>query len=148
MAFPGTIAVTSPDLEHRTRLADRFTADHENDVPRIHVSGVPTEAVELALVCHDPDAPIPFGFTHWSLFGIPADSESISAESGREGPNSTGGCAYYGPQPPHGHGGHSYYFWVYALSRPVDGEPTREEFLRDYAGDILEQNRLIGYYSR
>ena len=148
MAFPGTITVTSPDFDNRTRLADRFTADHDNEAPRIRVAGVPDGTVELALVCHDPDAPIPFGFTHWTVFGIPADAAEITASSGREGENSTGGSAYYGPQPPHGHGDHSYYFWVYALARAVDGEPTREEFLRDYAGDILEQNRLIGYYSR
>lgn len=148
MAFPGTIAVTSPDFDDRTRLADRFAYQHENVAPAIQVSGVPDEAVELALICHDPDAPIPFGWTHWTVYGIAPDTATITAASGREGKTNFDEVGYGGPMPPEGHGEHSYYFWVYALSREVEGEPTREEFLRDYADAILEQNRLVGTYSR
>jgi phosphatidylethanolamine-binding protein (PEBP) family uncharacterized protein len=53
---------------------------------------------------------------------------------------------YYGPQPPPGHGDHHYYFWVYALDTNVEGTPTREEFLQKYAGNIIEQNRIVGIY--
>lgn len=53
-----------------------------------------------------------------------------------------------GPQSPVGHGDHRYYFWVYALSRPVDGTPSREEFLDAYADAILEQNRVVGTFAR
>jgi phosphatidylethanolamine-binding protein (PEBP) family uncharacterized protein len=62
------------------------------------------------------------------------------------GPNGAGGKQYYGPQPPAGHGEHHYYFWVYALDTKVDGTPTREEFLQKYAGNIIEQNRIVGIY--
>ncbi|WP_156758844.1 YbhB/YbcL family Raf kinase inhibitor-like protein [Microbacterium karelineae] len=148
MAFPGTIAVSSPDFGDRTRMPDRFTAEHEDVAPVIEVTGVPADAVELALICHDPDAPIPHGWTHWTLFGIPADATTIAADIGREGITTKGEAGYSGPLPPPGHGDHSYYFWVYALSRPVAGEPTREEFLRDYADAVIEQNRVVGLYSR
>ncbi|WP_260406160.1 YbhB/YbcL family Raf kinase inhibitor-like protein [Microbacterium sp. G2-8] len=148
MAFPGTITVTTPDFADRTRMPDRFAAEHEDIAPMIEVSGVPSEAVELALICHDPDAPIPFGWTHWTVFGIAPDQTTITAESGREGVTTKGEAGYSGPLPPPGHGDHSYYFWVYALSRRVEGEPTREEFLRDYADAVIEQNRVIGIYSR
>jgi len=53
---------------------------------------------------------------------------------------------YYGPQPPAGHGEHHYYFWVYALDTKVEGTPNREEFLQKYAGNIIEQNRIVGIY--
>lgn len=148
MAFPGTITVSSPDFADRTRMPDALTADHGSQEPVIEVSGVPAEAVELALVCHDPDAPLPLGFTHWTVYGIPADAVRITGASGREGMTNAGKKGYYGPQPPVGHGDHSYYFWVYALSRKVEGEPSSDDFLHEYADDILEQNRLVGYYSR
>ena len=45
-----------------------------------------------------------------------------------------------------GHGEHHYYFWVYALDTTVEGTPTREEFLQKYAGNIIEQNRIVGIY--
>ncbi|WP_051172262.1 YbhB/YbcL family Raf kinase inhibitor-like protein [Microbacterium indicum] len=148
MAFPGTITVTSPDFASGDLIPYEFSADGGSQTPLIEVSGVPSEAVELALISHDPDAPLPFGFTHWTIFGIPADAARITKESGRQGVTSTGRPGYYGPQPPVGHGDHHYYFWVYALARPVEGEPTREEFLTQYADAILEQNRLVGRYSR
>lgn len=129
-------------------MPDPLTADHGSKAPIIEVAGVPDEAVELALICHDPDAPMPLGFTHWAVYGIPADTARVTGESGRAGLTDAGESHYYGPQPPVGHGDHSYYFWVYAMSRRVEGEPSRDVFLHDYADAILEQNRLVGYYSR
>jgi phosphatidylethanolamine-binding protein (PEBP) family uncharacterized protein len=43
---------------------------------------------------------------------------------------------------------HHYYFWVYALKAPVDGEPSREEFLARYGKDIIEQARFVATYRR
>ena len=45
-------------------------------------------------------------------------------------------------------GEHHYYFWVFALSRPVEGTPSREEFLDQYADAIIEQARTVGLFSR
>ncbi|MGW2514140.1 YbhB/YbcL family Raf kinase inhibitor-like protein [Streptomyces scopuliridis] len=113
--------------------------------------GVPDGTVELALIVHDPDAPLPHGFTHWVVYGIdPADAAVHPPDSGfayREEPNSLGTQAYTGPQPPPGHGTHRYCFWVYALDTAVTGEPTREEFLSAYGDHVIEQNRLVGTYS-
>lgn len=148
MAFPGTIQVTTPDFEANARMPYEYTADGGSSAPVLEVSGVPDEAVELAVVCHDPDAPLPRGFTHWTLYGIDRDVTTITPSSGRTGPNSTGETRYFGPKPPQEHGDHRYYFWVYALSRPVEGTPTREEFLDAYADAIIEQNRVVGTYSR
>ena len=68
------------------------------------------------------------------------------AKIGVVGPNGAGDHQYYGPQPPAGHGEHHYYFWVYALDTNVEGTPTREAFLDTYAGNIIEQNRIVGLY--
>lgn len=148
MAFPGTIQVTTPDFEANGRMPEEFSADGGSTTPTLEVTGVPEDAVELAVVCHDPDAPLPRGFTHWTLYGLDRDATRITAHSGRSGANSTGESGYFGPKPPEGHGDHRYYFWVYALSRPVEGTPTREEFLDAYADAIIEQNRVVGTFSR
>lgn len=131
-------------------LPFRHAHDQDNVLPALEIEGVPSDAVELALICHDPDAPLPFGFTHWTAYGIDTETTSIGeGESvGREGPTGFGETGYGGPLPPEGHGTHRYYVWVYALSRAVEGEPSREEFLRDYGDDIIEQNRVVGTYQR
>ncbi|MFC5337475.1 YbhB/YbcL family Raf kinase inhibitor-like protein [Leucobacter denitrificans] len=140
------LAISSPDIASLGAIDDAFAAETGNQVPRLEISGVPAEAVELAVILHDPDAPLPQGFTHWTVYGI--DPQSADVTSGRVGPNGIGEASYSGPQPPHGHGQHHYYFWVYALSRKVEGEPSREEFLANYADAIVEQNRLVGTYQR
>lgn len=140
--------LTSPDIAHGERMADQFAGQTGSVAPRMVVTGVPSGAVELALVCHDPDAPLPHGFTHWTLYGLPAGDGVIDENAGFPGPNDDGGVGYVGPFPPHGHGEHHYYFWVYALSRPVEGEPSRDDFLHLYADAVVGQARLVATYSR
>jgi Raf kinase inhibitor-like YbhB/YbcL family protein len=143
------LAVSSPDFADGDRLDDRFAYDKGNAQPTLTISGVPDGTVELAVICHDPDAPLPDGFTHWTLYGIAPDTTSIAAggSAGRAGPNEFGGTGYGGPMPPAGHGSHHYYFWVFALDRAVEGEPSRREFIDSYGDAIIEQNRTIGTYS-
>ncbi len=150
--FIADLAVTSPDLEAEGPCPDEFTAYGENRTPRIRVMGLPEGTVEVALVCHDPDAPRARGFTHWTVYGIPAeDGVEVGPDTldrFRVGPNSRGAHEWMGPRPPAGHGVHRYYFWAYALSRPVEGAPAREEFLARHADDIIEQDRLVVTYMR
>ncbi|WP_228375080.1 YbhB/YbcL family Raf kinase inhibitor-like protein [Demequina iriomotensis] len=142
------LALTSPDIVGGARIEDRFAGQTGAQTPRLVVSGVPAGAVELALVCHDPDAPLAHGFTHWTLYGIPAREGEIDVAAARPGPNDDGGVGYVGPFPPFGHGDHRYYFWVYAMARPVIGEPSRDAFLHAYDDAVLEQARLVATYSR
>ncbi|AYY14266.1 YbhB/YbcL family Raf kinase inhibitor-like protein [Actinobacteria bacterium YIM 96077] len=145
------LKITSPDIGADGQLADRHANDRDNTPPVLHISGVPQGTAELAIICHDPDAPLPWGFTHWTLYGIPAETAEIGADADtrfRPGPNNFGRTGYGGPQPPAGHGPHRYYFWVYALHRAVEGEPSMREFLEKYADAIIEQNRVVGVYER
>ena len=150
--FIADLAVTSPDLEAEGPCPESFTGYGENRTPRIRVTGLPEGTVEVALVCHDPDAPRARGFTHWTVYGIPPeDGVEVGPDTlgrFRVGPNSRGAHEWTGPRPPAGHGVHRYYFWAYALSRAVDGAPTREEFLERYVDDIIEQDRLVVTYER
>lgn len=148
--FIDKLAVSSPDFANLTRIPENFSADGGNDVPAIEISGAPEGTVEFALILNDPDAPLPQGFTHWVVYGIPADATTLdlSAKGVRQAPNGGGVAGYFGPQPPAGHGDHHYYFHLYALKTPVEGEPTREEFLSTYADSIIEQARTVGVFSR
>jgi hypothetical protein len=143
------LAISSPDVEALGPIDPKFSADGGNQVPQLVISGVPEEAVELALILTDPDAPLPHGFTHWTVFNLPAQDGLVNAEvlsKATTGLNGMGEASYSGPQPPPGHGLHHYYFWVYALDTVVLGTPNREQFLTDYAENIVEQNRLVATF--
>ena len=145
------LEITSPDFSPDEPLASHFSALGGNQAPRLAVAGIPDGTVELAVICHDADAPLPNGFTHWLVYGIATQGRrelAIEPAQAREALNETNERSYFGPQPPPGHGPHRYYFWVYALDLPVEGEPTREQFLAEYGPHIIEQNRLVGTYER
>lgn len=148
--FVDKLTISSPDFEDHGRIPFELTADGGNTVPRLAFSGAPEGAVEYAIVCHDPDAPLPDGFTHWTVYGVPLDATSldVSAAGVRVGPNDLGEASWFGPRPPHGHGDHHYYFWVFALRRPVEGTPDRRTFITEYADAIIEQARTVGLSAR
>lgn len=131
-------------------IPERHTGDAEDLSPPLEWSGVPDGTAAFAVICHDPDAPLVDGFTHWVLYGIPADVTSLAEGTDRfvAGTNSFGNTGYNGPAPPPGHGVHHYYFWVYALDRDLDLEPglDRRTVLERIEDHVVEQNRLIGTY--
>lgn len=144
----GELAISSPDIAPLERIPDAHTGRGADRPPRLVITGIPKGTVELTVIVHDPDAPSPQGFTHWVMHGLrPAERVEVTPEAGRPGPNSTGRLGWVGPFPPPGHGTHHYYFWVYALSRHVEGDPAREEFLDRYGDAVLEQARFVATYS-
>lgn len=146
---PMTIRASFSERGEPGWLGLTHTAEGGNTPPTLIVEGVPENVVELALICHDPDAPRPHGWTHWVVYGIPPTVTEIGPDNQfRTGPNGSGDYSYFGCRPPIGHGVHHYYFHLYALGTTVEGAPTREEFLDRYAGDILAQARWVGMYER
>lgn len=103
------LSITTDAFEAGGRIPDRFSVDGGNEQPALAVHGVPGDAVELAVIVHDPDAPLPHGWTHWAVYGLPAQGGDVDASQGRVGANSAGEAAWMGPQPPVGHGDHRYY---------------------------------------
>ncbi len=147
------LKLTSDAFQQGGAMPDKHAYEHDNVSPALSWSGVPDGARQLAVICHDPDAPLPHGFTHWVVYGIPADADGIPEGGGgqfTEGRNDFGEQGYGGPMPPEGHGPHHYYFWVYALDTEVNEGPglTREQLLDRISDHILEQNRLVGAYER
>jgi len=68
----GDLVVSGPGLVPDGPCPERFSADDRDETPTLSVHGLPEGTVELARICHDPDAPGPHGFTHWVVYGIPA----------------------------------------------------------------------------
>lgn len=146
------LKITSSAFADGERIPDRHANDHDNVSPALAWSGVPEGTKQLAVICHDPDAPLPHGFTHWVVYGIPADVNEIAegdAEAFTQGTTDFAALAYGGPQPPEGHGTHHYYFWVYALDTELHDRPglSRLELLERMGQHIIEQNRIVGTYS-
>lgn len=150
----GNLKISSSAFGQHGQMPKTYAGDGENKSPPLEWSGAPSGTQQFALVCHDPDAPLPNGFTHWVLYGIPATTTSLSAgqDAGvfTGGTNDTGKAGYLGPYPPNGHGVHHYYFWLYALGSAPSLKPgmSRLQLLDAIKGSVLEQARLVGTYQR
>lgn len=148
----GDLDITSSAFAHGERIPDRHTVNGEDVSPDLSWTGAPDGTVQYALICHDPDAPLTDGFTHWVVYGIPAEATSLPEASNDyiQGSTDFGKEGYGGPAPPPGHGTHHYFFHLYALSGEVDAAPglTRAQLLEKIDPLILVQARVVGTYSR
>ncbi|MEN6294119.1 MAG: YbhB/YbcL family Raf kinase inhibitor-like protein [Methanobacterium sp.] len=148
----GDLQIHSPAFDPLEHIPERYVYDGDNISPPVEWSGVPPDTKEFALICHDPDAPLPYGFTHWVVYGIPADITGIAEGEGKkaftEGTTGYGEQGWGGPAPPPGHGPHHYYFWLYALDKVLNLKPglTREQLLDAIADHVTVQARLVGIY--
>jgi Raf kinase inhibitor-like YbhB/YbcL family protein len=131
----------------------RHAKDHDNLSPALEWSGVPKEAVELAVLCEDPDAPRGT-FTHWvlaglrpSVTGLAEGEHPAAAVAGR---NDFGQVGYDGPMPPVGHGPHRYFFRVFAASAPLGlvAGASADDLRRALEGKELASGTLVGTYQR
>jgi Raf kinase inhibitor-like YbhB/YbcL family protein len=77
------LKLDSPAFGHHGEIPARHSGEGEDLAPEMRWSGVPAGTRQLALVCHDPDAPLPEGFTHWLVYGIPPDAGGIPEGGGR-----------------------------------------------------------------
>ncbi len=155
----GMIITSSAFKDGRT-IPVTYTADGENISPPLQFSKVPQETTELALIMHDPDAPMEGGFTHWVVYGMPPDTtelpEDIPTEPTVEEPalaqgvNSADETGYIGPAPPEGDEAHHYNFTLYALSEGLDLEPgaTKDELESAMEDRIVAETTLTGMYGR
>ncbi len=153
------MVITSPAFTDGARIPVKYTADGDDVSPPLRFDAVPEEAVELTLICHDPDAPRAGGWTHWVAWGMAADSGGLP-ENVRpaprvedlglmQGENSWGRIGYGGPSPPPGKP-HRYQFTLYALSAPVNLAPgaTKDRLLDAMGRSIVAEAMLTGIYGR
>ncbi len=51
------LEISSLDFSSLGAIPKRYTSDGENVSPALQWSKIPPETKQLALICHDPDAP-------------------------------------------------------------------------------------------
>lgn len=143
--------ITSPAFEHNGMIPPKFTCEGGNMNPELQIGNVPAGANSLALIMHDPDAPMPGGFTHWVVWNIATDTSVIKEESvppgSAEGMNSRG-SGYAGPCPPSGT--HHYEFHLYALDTKLDLPSTtsKAELEAAMRGRVIEEALIVGLYRK
>ncbi len=144
--------LSSPNFNDGMMIPRKFTCDGGGINPELQIQNVPPEAKSLALIMHDPDAPIASGFTHWVVWNINPQTTLIKDESippnSVEGANSSGERGWFAPCP---HAGtHHYEFQLYALDA-VLGLPegsTASHLQGAMKGHIVTEAKLIGLYKK
>ena len=126
--------------------------------PELHIKGLPSETVTLAVIMDDLDHPIHPGFNHWVAWnitpvgkipcGLPQGAvleKPIHVEQGI----AYGRHCYRGPKPPF-NWNHRYRFTVYALSKKInlDCKGRKNDLLNVINGYILAKGELVGKYQR
>ena len=146
------MTIASPSFQENSFIPKKFTCQGENTNPELRFGAVPEEAKSMALIMHDPDAPMPGGFTHWVIWNIAplitAIKEKSAPPGASEGKNGAGKTGYIGPCPPSGT--HRYFFKLYALdailSMPADTDKNSLE--AEINRHLLAEAELIGLYQR
>lgn len=149
----GDLQLSSSAFEHGSPLPTRYTTEGTDVSPPLEWTNVPEGTQSFIVICHDPDAPLTYGFTHWVMYGIGGDVRQVEEGGGSrfvEGRHDFGSDGYLGPAPPPGHGLHHYFFHLYALGTELQLESglTRSEVLRRADEDIIEQARIVGTFMR
>ena len=142
--------ITSSAFQEGGNIPSKFTCDGSDTSPPFQITGVPSEAKSLVLIADDPDAPSGL-FTHWLIWNIPPQTNSIaegSVPKGVQGTNDFGKSGYRGPCPPPGT--HRYSFKIFALDRQLALRSGAKRGQVDAAmkGHVIAQGELVGRYSR
>src|ERR1035437_8499089 len=118
----------------------RHCCEGEDFSPPLEWRAVPEDAVSLALIVDDPDAPVGT-FTHWLAWGVNPEDRR---------PAEGGAAAVGGRGPPGGPGSPRYFSRLSALaSEPaVPSGASRRELERAIAANVLAVAELVGTYER
>ena len=145
--------LSSAAFSNQGPIPPRYTCEGKDVSPPLAWSGVPDDAVELVLLCEDPDAPSG-SFVHWIVVGIDPHSDGVGAGQspprGTELVNGYGERGWGGPHPPPGDDAHHYMFRLYALAEPcVLPDAPRAEQVHEAVGRTqLASGTLVGLYQR
>lgn len=144
------LKITSAAFKHNGDIPAKYTCQGDNISPPIKIENIPENAVTLALIADDPDAPRGV-WVHWVMWNIPLTrliEEDSVPDGAIQGVTDSGNNHYGGPCPPSGK--HRYFFKVYALDTLLGiGEDSgKEELEKAMQGHILAKGELIGLYEK
>ena len=146
-----TIELHSPAFDDHAPIPREHSHASGDVSPPLEWSQVPDEAVKLALVCEDPDAPLSEPFVHWLVYDIPPGTHAVT-DGARftEGKSSVMQVGFTPAAPPPGHGVHHYHFQVFALDTTLDlaAGAGRSQVLEAMDGHVVAWGDLVGTYQR
>jgi len=139
------------------RIPVDYTCDGADISPPLTIEGISGQAVSIAIIMDDPDAPIGT-FTHWVAWDIPPVNripENIPKEKTVTQPlkilqakNDFGRYGYGGPCPPKGKP-HRYFFKVYVLNTTLGEDiKSKNDLIKAMEGHVIQYGELIGLYGR
>ncbi len=161
-AAPAPLTVTSPTLTAGQPIPKQHTADGENTSPAFAWTGAPATTKSFALICDDPDVPMPQPFVHWVIYNIPGAAKGLPANipidpaaampaeiaGAIQGPSGFRRPIYRGPAPPPGKV-HNYHFTVFALDvADLPAGLNKAQLVDAMAGHIVGQGQLVATYER
>lgn len=144
--------LTSTEFSQGEDIPEVYTCEGDDINPPLSITNVPDDAVSLALIMEDPDAP-DGTFTHWMVWNIDPETEEIDEgeipDGSIQGTNDAHKVSYSGPCPPTG-AQHHYTFKLFALDLEINlpETTTRDNFEDEISGHILSQASLTGTYGR
>ena len=160
---PAALTVTSSTLKAGETIPAQYTADGRNITPPLQWSGALSSTREFAVVCDDPDVPMPQPFVHWVIYKIPGTARGLPENipidpaaqmpaeiaGALQGTSGFRGAIYRGPAPPPGKP-HHYHFKVYAIDAVLDLAPglTKSELLEAIKGHVVGEGELVVVYER
>lgn len=143
------LTVTSTAFTDNGMIPSKYSCEGQDINPPLHITGIPSKAKSLALIAHDPDAPMKGGFTHWVMWNIDVDGnipENFKgAEQGWNGMKQNG---YKGMCPPTGT--HHYNFKVYALDikLKITNNTDKAGLEKAIQGHIVAEGEITGLYKK
>ena len=154
--YHSSMNITSPSFENGQPIPVEYSCKGSDISPPLEWSDVPSNAVTLALICDDPDAPMGT-WVHWVYFDIPAgknglpqgvDNSDMPAIGGVQGKNSWRKNGYGGPCPPGGT--HRYFFKLFAVDSELRLAPTsnKAKVLKALEGHVIDEAQLMGTFTR
>ncbi len=150
-----SLNLTIKSFEKDAVIPEKYTCNGDNISPYLAWDNVPAEAVTLALLMDDPDAPGGI-FTHWIMYNIPVTVTEIPGIipvqknldfGGIHGKNDFGKYGYGGPCPPSGEQ-HRYFFRLYAVGKKWNQEEgaTRQALLNAVENYTEDYSEYTGRY--
>ena len=143
------LTVTSTSFTANGMIPAKYSCEGEEASPPLSITGIPAGAKTVALILHDPDAPMAGGFTHWVVWNIDINGNIPENFKGAEqGFNGAKKSGYKGMCPPSDT--HHYHFKAYALDTRLDIDKNTDKAGLEKAmtGHILAEGDLVGLYKK
>lgn len=141
--------ISSSAFKNNGVIPAKYSCEGEGINPPLHISALPAGTQSLALILHDPDAPMKGGFTHWAMWNIkPNTAITEKFNNAPQGMNSARKIGYIGMCPPSGT--HHYHFTVFALDTMLTLTTQTDKAALEEAmkGHILGESTLTGLYKK